>query len=268
MGGYLSGGGVAEGRPVRRGKAGPYVAGVAGAIVAVTFVSGPVDYHYEVLFALADGNRPSEVSAFTEFVTGVVTILAVSTIGGYLGVGLLERTANSLWKKEVEGRVESLGQHVDVERLLRESRALLAGGETNLAWERLALMPEPATMRDFDRMNLHLLRGFALKRQGMVTEALQEANAALSIMGSYSGWYNKACYVALGYGESVTDEQAEDVEDLIRKALEAAHAAGKDGAALKSMREWVRKDVQEEGDLFALRDRPLIKEFVGEVGAE
>ncbi|MYE24400.1 MAG: hypothetical protein F4Y01_10730 [Gammaproteobacteria bacterium] len=268
-GGYLSGGGRAvEGRPPRLGKAGPYIAGIAGGIVAITFVSGPVEYHYEVLFTLVNGGVPNDAMAFTKLVKGVVTILAVATIGGYLGVGLLETTANSLWKKEVEGRVESLGQHVDSDRLLRESRALLAGGETNLAWERLEPMPKTSTMRDFDRMNLHLLRGFALKRRGMVDAAMQEADAALSIRGSYSGWYNKACYTALLYGQHVTDAQALEVEDLIQRALQAARAAGGDGAALKSMRQWVQADVGKDGDLFALRDRQAIKELVDEVAAE
>lgn len=72
---------------------------------------------------------PSGESGFTKIVTGVITILAVATIGGYLGVEALETTARSLWEKRVEGKVDTLGKQfgavhddVDIERLLRETR--------------------------------------------------------------------------------------------------------------------------------------------------
>ena len=310
MGGHVNGGGkatggdaeVGAGSPGRGGlvargrwaESGPYVAGVAGAIVAVVFVSGPIEYNYDVLLALVAGHVPGGSAVFTKFVTGMVMILAVATVGGYLGVELLESTARNLLKKvegrvdalshqvevvhdDVEGRVDALSQQVevvhddvDVERLLRESRALLVGGDTNLAWERLQEMPPEKPMRDFDRMNLHLLRGYAMKRLGMLDDALREVDAALTIKESYGGWYNKACYTALRCGSDPTPEQVHEVSAMMEKVRDYAAAAGpRDRSAFKMIRGRVLEDIQPDGDLYALREHDFIKSLANpEAGRE
>ncbi len=137
-----------------------------------------IDYNYDQVYdaftGISSDASNSKGQVFEEFVVGVLKMFGAATVGGYLDVGLIQRTASRLFEglKDVAGKVDtmqhevgdmeakvrSVQEEVDVKKMIREGHALLRDEVTNLAWERLKEMPT-GRMRDSDKAKLHLLRG-------------------------------------------------------------------------------------------------------------
>lgn len=101
LGGHLGGG--------RRDAA-----GVAGAITGIIFASGPIDYNYDQVYdaftGISSDASNSKGQVFEEFVVGVLKMFGAATVGGYLDVGLIQRTASRLFEglKDVAGKVDTI----------------------------------------------------------------------------------------------------------------------------------------------------------------
>ena len=230
----------------------PALAGLGGAVVAVTFAAGPIAIEYNEIV----GGDPKTLE---KFVGGVIKLLAVSVLGGYLGVRLIEKFAEQLLAQKIErmvGTLDSVREEVDVERIVRESERSLREGFPGAAWDHLKDLPRGDISPD-DMANLRVLRGYALKRLGRVDEARLEVQESLRTKPTFAGWYNKACYAALGMPEgSVADEVRGALEEAVRLAQ-----LQQGGAAIRRN---LMEDTKLGGDLHAFRNADFVRQMIGD----
>lgn len=233
------------------------MAGVGGAIVGVAFAGGLVEHNYqEISLAAKDSAK---------FVGGVLRLLAVAILGGYLGVRLIDQVAERLLSqkiKQMEDKLDSVRSEFDVERTIRESAKSVRDGFPSRALgvldELLQHVPH-GVIRPDDLANVRVLRGYALKRLGRLREALQEVEASLRIKPTYAGWYNKACYTAL-LNPTVDDASTATVREALVEAHKLAESQGGTATLIRTLME----DTEGNGDLSALKNADFILEIVGD----
>ena len=91
---------------------------------------------------------------------------------------------------------------VSFQRLYRKSTNMLRNGFPKMAWDLLEELPEKIVEPE-EVAALRLLRGYALKRMDDLPGARLEVEESLNIHETYSGWYNKACYIALAHSKGL-----------------------------------------------------------------
>ena len=234
-----------------------YVAGVAAAIVGVTFLSGPVDPDYTAIATMGDGDT------IGSFVKEVLKLLAVAVLAGYLGTYLLRTVADRLLNEETARRTSenSVYTKLHVSKNLiferREYRDALAQLDAALA-ERNRF---PEHLNSSLMSQIYLLRAYALKRLKRIDEALHEVKKSLDHQKSAQGYYNKACYIVLKRGSEIVKNKTEidEVADLLEKAVALVlDQEGTDEVA-EQLRRDVMDDCREGGDLYEVRDQDAIK---------
>ena len=103
LGGYLSASlRSSSGLQVRHGSVQfipVLLSGIAGAFVAVTFASGSVNYSFSELHTVLSA---SDSENFEKFAKGIFSLFTVATLGGYLGVRLIDKVASQLLTTEIK----------------------------------------------------------------------------------------------------------------------------------------------------------------------
>ena len=227
---------------------------MAGAIVAVAFASGLVEHQYENIARETNGDFP-------KFVEGVVKLLAVSILGGYLGVRLIDQVAERLLAQQIDnvkGELNSVQIKVDVERTLRESaRSLQQGfpGEALRLLDDLLKELPSGNIRPDDMANLRVLRGYALKRLGRLDDAQREVEESIRIKPTYAGWYNKACYAAINNANDAARDE------ILQALIEASRLARLQGG-MKALSQILAEDISSDGDLHAFKEEDTIQEII------
>ena len=233
--------------------------GPAGAFVALTFLSGPFDFRFDEVH---DALSCSCVDAFSDFATGLFSVIAVAIVGGYLGVRLVDRIATELLKAEVrqaQDDVRRLGGRVDIEGAIRKAERQIEKGLYQQAL--VTLKPPKGHTLPGEMAWLRALRGYALKRLGRMDEALREVDASIEAEETYAAWYNRACYLAL-QPEPVTGVLAE-----IQRSLANAERLARRNDGLETLYRQLEHDIEDE-DLRELANEGFIKDILQRTASE
>lgn len=225
-------------RPFNFGLA--FAGGPAGALVALTFLSGPFDFRFDDLHKALSC---ACVEDFSDFATGLFSVVAVAILGGYLGVRLVDKFAAELLNasvREMRGEVQGVDERVDIERTIREAERQLEQGLHAQAWETLKELPG-GHVRPEHMAWLRVLRGYALKRLGRMDDALREVDAAIEAKETYSAWYNRACYVALRARPAVSSVAKE-----VQRSLANAERLARENGGLATLHRHLKKDVEDK----------------------
>lgn len=246
------GGGISTKLNKFRGAIRPIIAGVAGAIVAVAFASGLVEHQYkEISWDAQDSAK---------FVGGVLKLLAVAILGGYLGVRLIDQIAERLLAQEIRQAQDQLGREINIERTLRQTSRCVQQGFPRQALQILDdfLNDVPhGSIKADDLANLRVFRGYVLKRLGRLDEAQREVDESLRIKPTYAGWYNKACYTARA-NPVATSSSRDEVKQALFEARRLAELQGGTAALAESL----KKDRETDGDLHAFKDADFIQKLL------
>ena len=250
LGGYLG-----EGSDASVSKVRALSAGVAGAIVAITFASGPIEYSLNELYDVFSNSKEAK---FSKSAHGFFRLFAVSILGGYLGVLLLDKISQQLLAADVtrlKSEMNEIKEWGDVNRLMRASSELLEGGFSAAAWEVVKEIPKA---RPEDLARLRLWRGYVLKRLDDLDQATLEVGHSLQIKETYEGWYNKACYMALVHNKDPARGSVNEIRESLMKAETIARAGG----VWEKLLVQIRIDARENGDLYSLQSEDFVQRLI------
>ena len=238
------------------GKVDAVLVGIAGGIVGVTFLTS---------LGLDFGNVVNQITGEGDegFVTTTFKLLAIAVVGGYLGRPLLQVVGERLINARID-RVERGEQELAKENKFLDAKLKLTSHALQTEesiQEALSLLNELRD-EDFKRRNVELLRAFALKRLGRFHDAVQAVDVAISIKRVPIALYNKACYLALSARDSEGEEDVRAVAEALNEAFERAKGAEEESG----LREQIKVDLADTGDLSGLQGHRAIQNVLTKHG--